>query len=699
MRNKELSGQITILAGLVFGIIVSLMVVMIESAVSAGAKTKINTVVNLGMISLFSQYSRPVLEKYDILGSVVSKEDEIIGNISNSIHDNIDFKSGFDPYGIKLTGLDISEEKLLTDDNGRYFYEEITEYMKLGQFDNSFKDWMEELIQTSGKEKNDEILSEIEDRQEEAVKIDGKILKVLMCVEGVKTTANGLKQTFGRLSSTDNFAKRIIYGKPDMAKTGIPFEPVYNAVSGRYYDISEKLNNLKGELDLIVITYYNPLLPGIFNDAGFRREAVSIAETIGRAIGKIDEALKLLEEIKADIKTLSNNLDNSYAVIQSGSDKLSDEMKAAYELELEELRKYETGEAYTLFNIEELSARLLENRGYLEEICSQINVMASSYMDIDTIGEMYGMVDRISEFSSAYNCGNIYFNYNNVSVGRGESLAIIKSIRKFFGNNAFELIVGDASDISEKVIKYKDLSSSLYRGKSGETGFSINPANFYRDYLYNKYVNLYFSSYINPNKNGLLSYETEYIIGNKNDDRGNLKETINQLVALRFTMDFSFIMSNLKRREECLKLSAVFLGFTGVYGVIKAGQLILLAGWSYAEAVNDVRILVNGGRVPFKKSEDSWKTDINDVIEKRLNKDYGENKTGLKYEEYLQLLLFVRDRKEKIYRTMDMMEINMIYGGHDHIRMYKYMYSVKGRAEFSYRNKYDYTQDFEFGYW
>ena len=48
---------------------------------------------------------------------------------------------------------------------------------------------------------------------------------------------------------------------------------------------------------------------------------------------------------------------------------------------------------------------------------------------------------------------------------------------------------------------------------------------------------------------------------------------------------------------------------------------------------------------------------------------------------------------------MDMMEINMISGGYDHIRMYKYMYSVSGKAEFTYRNKYSYTQDFEYGYW
>ncbi|MCM1466911.1 MAG: hypothetical protein NC086_02090, partial [Alistipes sp.] len=64
MGRKKLRAQITIYAGLVFGIVLSLILVLIESAVCAGAKTRISSVVNVGVQSLFSQYSRPVLDKY-----------------------------------------------------------------------------------------------------------------------------------------------------------------------------------------------------------------------------------------------------------------------------------------------------------------------------------------------------------------------------------------------------------------------------------------------------------------------------------------------------------------------------------------------------------------------------------------------------------------------------------------------------------
>ena len=115
MRKKVLNAQITIFASLVFGILVSLLVVMIESAVCEASKVRINSVVNVGVQSLFSQYSRPLLERYEVFGGVINNDEEILQQLGQYFYENCRRNSGilfgknFDPYGIRLSDVTLLE--------------------------------------------------------------------------------------------------------------------------------------------------------------------------------------------------------------------------------------------------------------------------------------------------------------------------------------------------------------------------------------------------------------------------------------------------------------------------------------------------------------------------------------------------------------------------------------------------------------
>ncbi len=703
--KKKLKGQITVLAGLIFGLLVSLLVVMIESVAYTGAKVRINSIVNLGVQSLFSQFSRPLLDRYEVFGGVISDEDEVIATLHGYMKENCRLGSGawydrvFDPYGLKIGGINIEEKKMLTDDDGEHFYDEIAGYMKYGQFDNDIMKFLPEMLESSKQDNIKAVNKELSARQKEANKIDAKILRVLMYVEGVKTNSTGFKQFFGNLSGAENFVKKICVKGTGFGQTGVNNSQIYDAVDSKYYDIIEGLEQLKGELDLIKAVYFHPLTKGMFIDVGFRTVSAGILNELNETGAKIAQSLELIAEIETDIEVLMGNISESRNVLAANSSELEPEVVTAFSQEFDELAKYRTGENNELFSTAALKESLYTCQQEIANMQYAVEALVAADMDIYNIDSIYGLVDDAINVCRGYSASAIVFNYEGVSLGKGQSLDVIEKIRDVFENNIIKLVTDSDANISDKKITYSDLSTEKCGGNEEVWAIDLSPEALYKDFLYNRYVALNFSTFTNPNKEGHLMYEIEYILGGFKKDKDNLKTVLSELVGIRFVSNFTYIICDVEKKLECKKMAIALLGFTGVHGIIKAGQYLLLSGWAYGEAINDAKILVEGGKVPFKKTSNTWHTRLSDIVEKSVKSEKTDNVTGLDYVEYLQLMLFLENKKTKTFRTMDVMELNMIQAGYGHIRMYKYLYSLKGSVYFQYRNgEYDYMQEFDFSY-
>jgi hypothetical protein len=175
-----------------------------------------------------------------------------------------------------------------------------------------------------------------------------------------------------------------------------------------------------------------------------------------------------------------------------------------------------------------------------------------------------------------------------------------------------------------------------------------------------KYMKNHFQSAVSQSEDddSFFKYELEYILAGKASDEGNLKSTRNRIIAIREAMNIAYKNQNPQMRNLALTIAELISSPAAA----PATQQALIAAWAYAESVNDYRLLVHGKKVPLMKDDDSWAVNLKSIIT-NPNPEYIDknNEKGNTYNEYLQAMIFLTNKDNRLLRMMDLIEINMKY--------------------------------------
>ena len=155
-----------------------------------------------------------------------------------------------------------------------------------------------------------------------------------------------------------------------------------------------------------------------------------------------------------------------------------------------------------------------------------------------------------------------------------------------------------------------------------------------------------------------FSSEVEYIISGKLSDAQNKRQTDLALEAVRSGLNLTHIYSDPEKMS--LVAAAAETITPGPLGAVT--QFAIAAAWSAAEAVNDVKLLHKGRKVPLVKTAASWAIDLDTVLEGYSGEDgcvYPQVNMGRSYEDYLRILLYAKDDTIKTARILDLIQINM----------------------------------------
>lgn len=240
-----------------------------------------------------------------------------------------------------------------------------------------------------------------------------------------------------------------------------------------------------------------------------------------------------------------------------------------------------------------------------------------------------------------------------------------------------DLVMPEEKTVSEKSVDITELPSrrELNRGygdfSDEEKGVSATDK-----LLFGEYVLEHFCSFMDGGGN-VLDYEVEYMIGGKESDRENLKAVVNELLLLRFVPNYTYLQGNAEKKAEAEALALALSSLLTVPAITEIVAQGILLAWAFEESVEDVRSLLNGGKIPLIKN--------------------GEN--GLTYEEYLRILLFLEEKKGTAMRCLDLIEQNLKkIHGLDFFRVDTCVTKMEINARCSFRRGITYTFPVYFGY-
>lgn len=239
----------------------------------------------------------------------------------------------------------------------------------------------------------------------------------------------------------------------------------------------------------------------------------------------------------------------------------------------------------------------------------------------------------------------------------------LKEIAKLRKKSTLDLVTWDKS-ISGKRLTGSGLPSrsSLRKGTmSLEKDHSGVTANV----LFREYLIQYFSNYLEYEEEDPLDYQIEYLIGGKKSDKENLKYVVNRLLLIREGMNYLYCLSNQQISGQANALAVSLTGFLGIPALTAAtGQALLLA-WAYGESLLDVRILLDGGKVPLNKDALSWSLSLENLgrLTELLQTGADKNSEGLSYSEYLRILLHMGNLSSQKMRALDLIQTELQENG------------------------------------
>lgn len=200
-------------------------------------------------------------------------------------------------------------------------------------------------------------------------------------------------------------------------------------------------------------------------------------------------------------------------------------------------------------------------------------------------------------------------------------------------------------------------------------------------------------SYHSSKEGSLLKYQLEYLLFGKESDLENLEAAVNRILYIREAINFVSLMADTQKVEEADALATLISLVCFSPEIKDAVKATILFAWSYAESVKDMRILLDGNKLPLLKTKESWNTPLSKLLLFTACLDeYRVEKEGFRYEDYLKFFLIQKPEKELLYRFMDLCEMDIrMTEGNEYFQMDGCISAVKAKVNVSsgYGNGYE----------
>ena len=166
--------------------------------------------------------------------------------------------------------------------------------------------------------------------------------------------------------------------------------------------------------------------------------------------------------------------------------------------------------------------------------------------------------------------------------------------------------------------------------------------------------------YFGQEKEGAgLDYQVEYLLEGKGTDTENLKAVVNKLLLFREAANAAYLYGDAAKMAEISAMAASVAAVALAPYLQPLLETSILFAWAYIESVQDVKLLLSGGKVPVIKAASDWQTSLSSILDFKGGTVSEGTSRGLNYQQYLSMFLLTKRENGLLFSMMDVMEMDI----------------------------------------
>ena len=378
VKRNSCNGTICVFLALVILLIMSLVLVFLESASHAASKSYAQMLLKTSTGSVLGEYYGPLFAEYGILaidsGFDTKKSDskELERRLLRYMDDNV--------WDYTCEDIRVTEMKKLLDENGTEFMSQAAEYEKYAAPEDVLDEITSRLKSLGDQKTITKVMEKRMDIEDELAIIDKKTLELMKLIDGVNLTMGAKTSSLLGYEIEDWFIKKMFVGENTMTGTGINNPSVYARLKDRYADIVDLSSTYRSALSL-----YAGKLKALSSD-------MDKLEAMQTQIGVCNETIKALqkqiENTAKEIAALQTELANLEENVPD--DDTEQKGKEEYEQEIADL--YE--------DIDEFNEQIAENERLIADTTDIIEELNEKIMERQLeIGEIADSLKKVSDYT------------------------------------------------------------------------------------------------------------------------------------------------------------------------------------------------------------------------------------------------------------------------------------------------------------
>ena len=603
MIKRKSSASITVFLSLSFVLIAALILTITESARTIAQRYYMQTALNSAMESLFSEFHRPLWENYRIY-ALEYRDDALLQEELETFIKPYSEAQNLFPAKVVKDDFSFSGRGSLVEQN--HFEEEVLEYIPA----LLTKDALEFIGQKQSGTDIPSLLEEVSKKEKEADSIQRLRKKYVLnhydveyledCINDIdqccKNSSTLHSQSLSDLHSKD--ASGFFWHSSSLRSTLEQLKSTVQRYDARAEILKEKIAELRQDFELEKVNLEEDGIRAI------ESELQSYDEYVNEG-GKVRQMIDLFP---AECDSLGNSIQNIEETVQNFEDYISEER---------ERRRNEDDDEEE--DEDDLQA----------EIDAFYRSIAGEWQSLKM--PVYGgSVTKINK----------------------KNKKILESIQELGKKKLLELLLPKGRECPSTTECYTD---------SPFTAGSV--ANPLQVGLLGEYSLRYFHSYHKEDNGNTIPFsnaeglEVEYLLHGKKSDYENLAAQVTALLAVREAMNFIHIVCDTEKRQEVENFVTGFLAATANPIVIAVFSIFVIGIWAFAQALLDIKHLLNDERVPLMHGEDSWDLGLSKLLDfSSLLSGESEKKErhGFSYTDYLRAFLFTKGllHQDKINNAM-----------------------------------------------